>query len=99
MIVRLRFHPDVYQELRDAYQWYESKSEGLGEDLMRELERTYPLIQTMPKAWPQVAPGVRRCLLKRFPYGILYREVEQGLVVVAVMHLSRRPGYWRTRIE
>ena len=41
--------------------------------------------------------GFRRRLLRRFPYGILYKEEESQIVIVAVMHLQRRPGYWRNR--
>ena len=95
----LRFHPDVQQELRDAYLWFESNAEGLGEDLLQELDQSYLVIQQIPMTWPAVAPGIRRYLLKRFPYGVLYKVDDQGIQVVAIMHLSRRPGYWQKRVQ
>jgi len=95
----LRFHPDVQQELRDAYLWFESNAEGLGEDLLQELDQSYLVIQQILMTWPAVAPGIRRYLLKRFPYGVLYKVDDQGIQVVAIMHLSRRPGYWQKRVQ
>jgi len=94
----LRFHPDIYHEVKNAYDWYESKSEGLGEDFLRESETAYSLIQRLPDTWPVIKRGFRRYLLKRFPYGVIYKVREDCILIVAVMHLSRKPGYWSERI-
>ncbi len=51
-----------------------------------------------PKAWPILDGDVRRCQLKRFPYGVLYSEEATGIFVIAVMHLHREPDYWKHRL-
>ncbi len=62
----LDFHPAVYEEINEAYIWYEEKSEHLGEELLAELEYAYLSIQTMPKAWPLAEHGLRKFIMKRF---------------------------------
>ena len=98
-MLELKFHPDVYQELDDAYHWYESKSEGLGEDLLNELDRAFSLIQNSPYTWPILSSNFRRYLLKKFPYGVIYQIKEDCIFVVAIMHLSRKPNYWIERVK
>ena len=94
----LRFHPDIHYEVRDAYTWYESKSSGLGEAFMQELERAFSLIQALPDTWPVTEKDFRRYLLKRFPYGVIYKVKQDCILISAVMHLNRKPGYWSDRI-
>jgi len=97
----LRFHPDIYQEIRKAYDWYESRSSGLGEDFLKELERGYSLIQNLPNTWTVMEKnlGIRRYLLNRFPYAVIYKTKEDCILIVAIMHLNRKPGYWSDRIK
>jgi len=52
----------------------------------------------LPKAWAELEPGIRRVLPQRFPYGVLYSPVDSGVFILAVMHLSREPGYWKDRL-
>ena len=95
----LQFHPDVSQDLKEAYIWYESQSSGLGEDFLFELETAFSLIHNMPNSWPIIPTGFRRYLLKRLPYGVIYKVKESYIFVVAVMHLSKRPNSWRKRTK
>ena len=95
----LEFHPDIYHEVREGYRWYESKSTGLGEDFLNELESALNLILELPDTWPVLSKSFRRYLLKRFPYGVIYKINKDRIFIVAVMHLSREPGYWRKRAE
>jgi hypothetical protein len=97
-MLEINFHPEIEQELSEAYQWYELQSPGLGEDFIYELETAYSLIQTMPNTWPTISKGFRRYLLKRFPYGVIYKIKVDCIWVVAIMHLSRKPDYWLKRI-
>ena len=66
---------------------------GLGTEYLAEVERTITAITSHPKAAPKVKQDIRRHLLKRFPFGILYVATVDEIVVLAVMHLRRRPGY------
>ncbi|MGI9167057.1 MAG: hypothetical protein ACR2G5_11860 [Pyrinomonadaceae bacterium] len=52
----------------------------------------------MPEAWAIHIGDTRRCLLHRFPYGVVYLMVPQGIEIVAVTHLHRKPDYWRDRV-
>jgi hypothetical protein len=96
----LMFHPDVYNEIQDAYSWYENKTPGLGKDFIAELETSYIAIEKMPATWPLLTKRTHRFILKRFPYGILYVIRNGGILeVIAVMHLKRKPGYWKDRVK
>ncbi len=94
----LEFHPDVTFEIQESYLWYDSKSKGLGDDFLNELESAFLSIQDMPETWPVYSKFFRRYLLSKFPYGIIYKAKSNHIFIIAVMHLSRKPGYWQTRI-
>jgi len=81
-----------------AAPFYETKSKGLGAQFLAEVERTIAAISSHPEAAPIVKQDIRRRLLKRFPFGILYAVSIDKMVVLAVMHLRRRPGYWQDRL-
>ena len=93
------FHPDIFHEIKDAYDWYEAKSSGLGELFLAELESAFSTIGETPVVWAKVSGEFRRYLLKRFPFGVLYRIEKSKLYVVAIMHLNRKPGYWKKRLR
>jgi toxin ParE1/3/4 len=95
----LIFHPDIQYEIRESYQWYESRVQGLGEDFLNELESAFQVIKKIPDAWPLITKNFRRYLLDRFPFGIIYQKKENSIYIVAVMHLSRKPGYWLKRTD
>ena len=91
------FHPEAEEELKKAIDYYEDMEPGLGYDFALEVYSAIQLSVKFPKAWAVLEGEVRRCLVRRFPYGILYSEGENGIFIVAVMHLHRNPGYWRRR--
>lgn len=95
----LTFHPDTSEEVSAAYHWYEEQAKGLGDDWITELEIAYQAIIQMPETWPPFQKGFRRFLLTRFPFSVIYRVHRQRIYVVAVMHNSRRPGYWLERLR
>ncbi len=78
--------------------WYNDREEDLGRDFLDELDRAVRLISTYPLATTEIEPGIRRCLLSRFPYGLIYGIDQETIVVVAVAHLHRQPRYWADRI-
>jgi hypothetical protein len=91
------FHPEAEQELREAVSYYEEIELGLGYDLSREVYAAVQRAVTLPQAWPILSGRIRRVLVRRFPYGVLYTEQPSSLLVIAVMNLHRAPGYWRDR--
>jgi plasmid stabilization system protein ParE len=95
--MRFSFHPEAETEFNEAIDYYEDKDRGLGYDFAIEVYATLQRIAAFPKAWPTLKDEIRRALVKRFPYGVLYVIEEQEIKVVAVMHLHRNPGYWKHR--
>lgn len=68
--MELDFHPDTSEEVDGAYRWYESKSRGLGEDFLVELDAAFSAIRAMPLAWPLIKPappGLTLCLYNLGP--------------------------------
>lgn len=92
-----RFHPEAERELREAVEYYEEIEPGLGYDLSVEVYSAIQRAVTYPRAWPDLDDKIRRALVRRFPYGVLYTEEEDALLIVAVMNLHREPGYWKGR--
>ena len=91
------FHPEAEEELRAAIDYYEDREAGLGYDFSLEVFTAMQDIISQPNAWPVMEDDVRRCLVNRFPFGVLYSLEPTGVFVVAVMHQRRRPDYWRSR--
>ena len=92
------FHPDAEAELEAGIAYYEERESGLGLDFAVEVHATVQRILACPLAWP-VLEGVRRALVHRFPYGVLYGYEDSQLYILAVMLLHRHPGYWHRRVR
>jgi toxin ParE1/3/4 len=91
------FHPEAKAEFLAAIDYYESVNPGLGFDFSIEIFSIVLNIVDYPAAWPVLEDDVRRCLVNRFPYGVLYSVEEDRIYVLAVMHLHRDPDYWKER--
>jgi plasmid stabilization system protein ParE len=91
---RVSFHQLAERELNDAALYYERKSPGLGVSFLDDIERYIEAIVKHPNAGTKVRGQVRRRILRRFPYGILYSVEADGIRILAIMNLKRRPTYW-----
>lgn len=95
---RIEFHIEAEEELKFAARYYEQKVLGLGSDFLDQIEAGLLKIRGSPFLWPIYEGEYRRYLLKRFPYGMIYRvEERKTIFVIAVAHLHRRPRYWKSR--
>lgn len=92
------FHPEAEEEFIAAARFYEQHAEGLGREFIAEVRHTLRRIVVHPRSGAPFSRGLRRTLVDRFPYAVLYRAEVEQILVVAVMHLHRRPGYWRRRL-
>ncbi|MDM8528768.1 type II toxin-antitoxin system RelE/ParE family toxin [Anaerolineales bacterium HSG24] len=93
------FHPEAEQEFEQAIEYYESCQQGLGLDFALEVRATVKRIVAFPNAWPFLEDDIRRCQTNRFPYGLVYVVESDGTILfLAVMHLHRKPNYWKIRI-
>lgn len=93
------FLPEAEQEMFEAAIYYQSQASDLGLDYLFEVEQAVQAIAESPITWPIIEGELRRRLVKRFPFGILYRIEPEEIVIIAVAHLRRRPGYWKKRLE
>lgn len=95
--MKVRYVAPARQELREAIRYYELQLPGLGRAFRDEVYGTVERIKRLPTAWQSLGDGARRCQTRRFPYGIIYAQVDGELVILAIAHLHREPDYWRDR--
>lgn len=97
--MKIVIEPAALTEADDARKRYEAVREGLGVEFLDELDRGFRQIADFPNAWHRVGPRTRRYRLDRFPYGIVYQVRANEILVIAIAHLHRRPGYWRKHLK
>lgn len=96
---RVRFHPDAEAEFIAAGEFYEAQADGLGWEFVAEVRSAARRIAAHPELGPRFSKHLRRVLVRRFPYGLLYHVEPNAIFIVAVMHLRRQPGYWKGRTD
>jgi len=93
----IRVHREAEQELAEAHAWYDERSQTAAEAFALEIDHALRSIRQAPLRWPLALRGARAFVLDRFPYTVFYRVAADHVVITAVAHQSRRPGYWRHR--
>jgi plasmid stabilization system protein ParE len=96
--VRIDFHPSAIAEAKAAHAWYAQRNERAAAGFLAELDHAVELIAAGPERWPVHRLGTRRLVLRRFPFAIVYRLAGEFVLVLAIAHTRRRPGYWRGRL-
>jgi plasmid stabilization system protein ParE len=91
------FHPAAEEEFYSAANYYLAIDPLLGRDFVAEVFAAIARAIEHPHAWTTLEGPIRRSLVRRFPYGVLYSEETDGIYVLAVMHLHREPSYWKER--
>jgi toxin ParE1/3/4 len=82
-------------DLAEATEWYAERSIRAANRFVAEYERVESLVAENPERWPILEPGLRKLVFRRFPYSMIYTVHDDQVVVVAVKHHARKPGYWR----
>jgi plasmid stabilization system protein ParE len=100
--VKLRIDPAAEEEARRAAQWYEHQRRGLGLEFLAAVDDGVQRIRNEPLAFALLEtlrdePNVRRFLLKRFPFAIIYEVQSNEIRILAIAHTRRRPHYWKKR--
>lgn len=93
--MRIRFLDVAQAEFDEAVAHYNQERPGLGNEFLTEVLKSLDRIARFPKAWRPLSKRTRRCQLRRFPYGIIYQQQDNDLVIVALAHLRRKPEYWK----
>ena len=91
------FHPEAEIELNVAVDYYEECQQGLGLQFAYEVQKTIQRIIDFPSAWQKLDGKIRRSLTNRFPFGIIYYQKDDTIIILAVMQLQRKPYYWKDR--
>jgi plasmid stabilization system protein ParE len=86
-------------ELAEAAKYYEEQQPGVGKAFLDAVSEAGERIRQNPEMWAFYEKPIRSFKVAPFPYRLLYRELPDRLQIVAVAHLSRRPGYWKTRLS
>ena len=97
MTRRIYFHEVAEQEFNEAASYYNAQSQGLASSFLDEVEHGIDQIREYPEAAPLVNRLVRRKLVRRFPYSIMYSVQPDGIRILAIANQKRRPFYWRGR--
>ncbi len=93
------FHPEARAEFIAAVAYYDEQAAGLGTRFIEEVEQTVQHIADHPGLGITVDEprGLRRWMVRRFPYYLIYRSEPDTTLILAVAHQRKRPGYWRNR--
>ena len=97
--MRYEFHPEALAEYEEAAQYYAGCQKGLELRFMASVEAAVRQVAGSPERWRLIEQDVRRYLTKLFPYAILYTIEPDYVLIIAVMHCHREPGYWKGRIR
>jgi len=93
----LEYLDQAIVEAEAAARWYLERSPTAAARFSAELDEAEAAILEQPEAWPLGDADTRRYLLHRFPFAVVYRIEASRIVIVAVAHGRRRPGYWMPR--
>ena len=93
----LDYLDEALAEAEAAARWYAERSPTAALAFSEELDAAESAIVRLPEAWPPFELGTRRYLLRRFPFSVIYRVEPHRVLIVAVAHFRRRPGYWQAR--
>lgn len=94
---RFRYLAPAQAELRDAYRYYRERSPRVASAFRAEIEAVIELLLAFPQSAPPIHGDIRGKSLERFPYKLIYRLDDDGVVIVAVAHHRQRPNYWMER--
>lgn len=95
--MRYVFHPEALSEYAEAVQYYAEQKAEVAQAFINAIENIVYRIQESPTRYAAIDEDVRRCMARKFPYGVLYTIEKDYILIVAVMHCSREPGYWQSR--
>jgi len=97
--MRVIFTKIAKQELEDAVHYYELEYSGFGNKFKEEVRKAALRIAAYPQAWHKESGDIRKCILHKFPYKLMYSMEEDHILVIAVAHQHRRPYYWVKDIQ
>lgn len=97
--MKFSFHPEALEEYTDAARYYAEQRDGLDLRFIESVENAIERLRRAPTSQRILEDDIRTCITRVFPYAILYTIEDDSILIVAVMHCHREPGYWRNRVR
>ncbi len=97
MAFTVKLRTRATKDIGEAFEWYEEKRTGLGEEFLLCVDDAILMIQQNPKLFEEKYPQISKCNLRKFPSSIYYRIYKKQVAILAVYHQSRNPRRWRKR--
>jgi plasmid stabilization system protein ParE len=95
----IEVHPLADEEASEAYDYYEQRDVRVAERFKKELERCLAAIEVRPLMFQTHLLRTRRCVMRKFPFLVIFQETSSSWFVIAVAHCKRKPGYWKRRMK
>lgn len=86
-------------EYAEAVKYYAEQSIDVAQAFIDAVEGAVYRLRDSPSRYPAIDGNIRRCLTSKFPYGILYTIEPDFILILAVMHSRKKPGYWKSRLK
>lgn len=99
MLADLIIAPEAHDDIAEAYDWYETQRQGLGDEFLNCVEACIDQIRRMPRLYAVVFKDYRRVLVRRFPYAVFYETDNGSVSVYCVFHCSQDPDKWKQRLS
>ncbi|HYN23557.1 MAG TPA: type II toxin-antitoxin system RelE/ParE family toxin [Pyrinomonadaceae bacterium] len=96
--MKISFLLPAQTEFEEAMEYYDEQRTGLGIEFSGEVGQALDRISHYPEAWSQLSSRIRRCLVNRFPYSVIYEVRSELLIIIAIQHHHRKPESWRARV-
>ncbi len=96
----ITFLVEAEEEMNASAQYYNQQSSGLGLDFLEEIDKSLQHIEKSPEKWPSYEQNIHKYNIRRFPFSIFYifeKNIDK-IIIIAVAHQKRKPGYWKQRI-
>jgi len=92
------FTPGARADFDESIDWYAKRSERAAEGFADAVEEAFDKVLADPERFPTTAKGCRYCNVKRYPFRVIFLQDAMHIVIVAISHAKRRPGYWHYRV-
>ena len=96
---KILWDPAAWKEVEEAFEYYAERSRRAAENFREALDDVVGSVADNGEAYPIFDEDARRCLLEKYPFGVLYTLDDEYAAIIVVMHTSRRPGYWKERLK
>lgn len=93
MLYQLKLQIEAIEDIQQAYEWYELQKLGLGDVFIDELSRSFDRLSLHPEHYGLVNKWIRRTKINKFPFIVAFEIENDTIIVVSVLHTSRKPKF------